>query len=124
MQAEEPHPLCMFLAGIDAVATSALALPRYMDLHVRVFFIEHGHEQVLDGAIDFLLRSPSWRLNATEKNLSHDILTEFLIGLRNTTATTRTYSPGSLLCATLALCAHNLDFTDKPAEGKRQRATQ
>ena len=57
-----------------------------MDLHIRDIFVECGCKHILDEANNFLVRSPSWRLNTVEKNLPQDILVGFLFRLRNADA--------------------------------------
>ena len=71
----------------DVVAANAHALALHMDLHLRDLFIKYGREHVLDRAIDFLVRSLSSRSYIAKKELPHDILTRFPMGLRNVAAT-------------------------------------
>ena len=84
MQEEELHSLYIFLARLeDSMVDGAPTLARHMDLYTRGLFIKHGREHILGRAIEFPLRSPLWRSNATQEGLPHDTLIGFLIGLRN-----------------------------------------
>jgi hypothetical protein len=69
----------------DIMAANAPAL--HMDLHLWDPFIKYSREHVLDRAIDFLLRSLSLRSDKAEKELPHEILTRFPMGLRNAATT-------------------------------------
>jgi hypothetical protein len=91
MQEEELHSLYIFLTGLeDSMVDGAPTLARHMDLYTLGLFIKHGREHILGRAIEFLLRSPLWRSNATQEGLPHDTLIGFFIGLRNVRQRTST----------------------------------
>jgi hypothetical protein len=56
----------MFLAKLeDDVADGAPTLTCHIDLHAWDFFIKYNHEPILARAVNFLLRSPTWILDAS-----------------------------------------------------------
>lgn len=99
----------MLLARLeDAVAAGAPALAWHMNQYIRGVFVDCDREYILDGTIDLLQRSPSWRSNATAERLPRGVLTGFPIGLRNAAAAYQEL----IAMQTLAVI-----FTNEAAEG-------